>query len=155
MSALSSPQQRLTLFIATAITTYGFIYSLGFLIKHSTAAWFSAEYPLDMELVSEALACLGLTLAGVMLLAQRRHALKTLVLFTAIWAYVAFRKVAFIYVIQRQVAKFNTDGALQWKLILDEALVSGVIGILLLLAIGWLSLHRQPEPAVVVPVSNG
>lgn|GEM_PF-3962601 len=131
--------------VAAAVLMFGFIESLNFAVRHGTAAWYTEEYPLDWELLSEGLAAFGLLAAGVMLLGQLRAARAVLAVATGLWLYVGVYKVGFIYTIQKQVAKFNTDGAIQWKLILDEALVRGVLGVLLVAALGWLLMQGRRD----------
>lgn len=136
--------------VSAAITTYGFIASLTFLVAHLTGAWFASDtYLFKQEMFIEGAAYLALLISGGLLLGDKAHAVKITVASVALWIYVAVQQVGFVYVVQKQVAKFNTDGALQWKLILDDALVLGVIGVLLLCGIAWLSMHairRTKQP---------
>ncbi len=143
-SSLSSPR---LIGVAAAIAALGLFLSLDFLIRHSTAAWYTEEYPLDLEMISEALAYFGLLLAGGLLLRQRKAGVAVLAIAVLSWIYAAVQKVGFIYVIQKQVAKFNVDGAIQWKLILDEALIRGITAVLLLSALIWLSRQVLSRPA--------
>ena len=130
--------------ISAAITTYGFIASLTFLVAHLTGAWFASDtYLFKQEMFIEGAAYFALLISGGLLLCGKAHAVKITALSVILWIYMAIQQVGFVYVVQKQVAKFNTDGALQWKLILDDALVLGVIGVLLTCAVIWLSANTK------------